>query len=294
MRRETVHFARAINGWRNSMRWHRYRGRACDLPFGQTTGPTIEGITVRCIEPEHPYLASSSCRTPAPNWHNRIHHARGRWIATQGDYVYEHGQTYCGRTLTNPLYFDTPERDCGCDNGPASMCPLCELAFHGEGLAGACETMRREMATGGLVDGPAFIIREGRCGAMSPDTLPMFDDDLQPVTWRREDPVTSRAAGKSVNESARRAEVVTALARIGGRGTARQIHQAMTGTLMDIGSVRSRLSQMADPEGSDHRVRRTTGARVVPRSEGGTGRAEQVWAITPAGAAWLEAKRHAA
>lgn len=151
--RETSHFHRAINGWRHSAYWHGYRGRPAEPPFGKAR--TIEErttrgsrpIQVRCLDVSHPYSASSTCRIQNDRWHNRIHHARVRWIATDptNGQVFELGQTYCGRTLSNPLYFDLPTRDCGCTNGPASMCPLCELAFHPAGLAGACDALRLDL-----------------------------------------------------------------------------------------------------------------------------------------------------
>ena len=144
------HLHRAINQWLRYEGWMRRRGKHTEPPYGEvrTTDqwasrqrPIVQ-VTVRCEDVAGSYLMASTCRRQRPNWHNRVHHARARWIATDPTGgLLELGQTWCGRTLSDPLYADLPQRDCGCD-GPALLCPLCELAFHPSGLAGVCEALR--------------------------------------------------------------------------------------------------------------------------------------------------------
>jgi len=133
----TYRYHIAINGWMRGEGWMRGRGKTDDPPYGKTR-TYDNGVIVRCEDVEHCYVVASSCRRNRPNWHNRIHHARARWIATDRNGVMELGQTYCSRTLVDPLYVDEPSRDCGCENGPALMCPGCEIAFHGTALGFVC------------------------------------------------------------------------------------------------------------------------------------------------------------
>lgn len=137
-----IELHRALNGWHRGAAWINRRGKG-DYPYGKTrTTETFSGpITMRCLDVPASYVHASVCRNyPEPHRHkNRIHHARVRWIATletrTGALVLEHGQTYCGLRLNDPIYTDTPSRPC---KHPASICPRCEIAFHPEGLAGVC------------------------------------------------------------------------------------------------------------------------------------------------------------
>lgn len=128
---EMIELHRAINGIMRHEGWMRRR-RKPTLPIGSEF--QRGRITVRLREPLAPYVVANSCRVERENWHNRIHHARARWVATSDGrkpLVLEFGQTFCSRALVNPLYADDPVRHCDCGNGDASICPQCEIAFHG-------------------------------------------------------------------------------------------------------------------------------------------------------------------
>ena len=96
---------------------------------------------------------------------------------------------------------------------------------------------------------------------------------------RVSDPVTSHVAARSVHVSARKREVLDAMRLLGSVAvTASQIHEKLREyelSRMDIGSVRSRLSQLRE----DGLVR-VSGVRVVapPR---GSGRPERTWVLVP-------------
>lgn len=111
-----------------------------------------------------------------------------------------------------------------------------------------------------------------------------------PRPVRSSDPVTSRAAARSINLKARKAEVLDALWHIGlcnssARATASEVHRTARrrGSKQEPGSVRSRLAQLA----TDGLVYRTGGVSTVPTEHGGTGRPEQVWDFTRAGLEYM-------
>lgn len=110
---------------------------------------------------------------------------------------------------------------------------------------------------------------------MSAATLFDFLEPALPV--RSTDPATSRVAARSVDMGARKAEVLNAMRLIGVSCTASQITEVLReyGSLMDIGSVRSRLNQLR----GDGLVA-PVGVRQVPRPVG-TGRPEQTWRLKP-------------
>lgn len=118
----------------------RFRGNERH-PYGQTFN-CGNSISVRCLLPTHPYVVSSTCRVERDNWHNRIHHAEVRYVATNHGDVLEYGITACGAFLTNPLYSDTAVRLCDCGKGGATICPRCELAVHPEYLHRPCAVER--------------------------------------------------------------------------------------------------------------------------------------------------------
>lgn len=121
---------------------------------------------------------------------------------------------------------------------------------------------------------------------MTAQPMSLFDLERHPLPARSGDPVTARAAAKSVHEAARKAEVLHAMYRIGAPCTASQIHDDMLRheSKMDIGSTRSRLAQLRGEK--PRRARTTGGVRVVPKPMG-TGRPEQLWDLTDAGRGWL-------
>lgn len=114
----------------------------------------------------------------------------------------------------------------------------------------------------------------------------LFETERNPLPVRSSDPVTSRAAAKSVHEAARKAEVLRAMAVIGAHCTASEIHARVLrdGGRMDIGSVRSRLVQLRKEK--PPRTRVTGGVKVIPPPHG-SGRQEQVWDLAEAGREWL-------
>lgn len=110
-----------------------------------------------------------------------------------------------------------------------------------------------------------------------PEQLTLIDMAAPPQhsMTRRADPPTSRAAARSVDLAARKAEVVDAMRLIVTSCTASEIHQKIRqyGSKMDIGSVRSRLNQLRE----DGRVAKV-GCRVVPKPIG-SGRPETTWRL---------------
>lgn len=107
--------------------------------------------------------------------------------------------------------------------------------------------------------------------------MTLFDHVEPALPARTDDPVTSRAAARSVDMGARKREVIDAMRWLGVACTAHEIHTVVKryGSQMDVGSVRSRLNQLKD----DGKVRKTGGVKQVPKPEG-TGRPEQTWALT--------------
>ena len=103
--------------------------------------------------------------------------------------------------------------------------------------------------------------------------MTLFDLPADPLPVRASDPATSRAAARSVDMGARKQEVLNAMRLLAVSCTASEIHSVLReyGSLMDIGSVRSRLSQLRRAG-----LVRVLGVKQVapPR---GTGRAEQTW-----------------
>lgn len=141
-----IELYRAIQSRIRGVRWERRRGgpNRPDYPFGSvSTG--YKDIAVACLEPPASYVMANACRNydNQPGHHNRIHHARVRWVATRErrgrtDRL-ELGQMWCGGiTLVEPIYSVLPERAC---KHPASMCPRCEVNFHPNGLAGVCDSL---------------------------------------------------------------------------------------------------------------------------------------------------------
>ena len=104
----------------------------------------------------------------------------------------------------------------------------------------------------------------------------LFEMAADPLPVRSSDPATSRAAARSVDMGARKQEVVDAMRVLGVACTASEIHRVCReyGSRVDVGSVRSRLSQLR----RDGRVR-VQGVKVVPPPRG-TGRHEQTWVLT--------------
>lgn len=130
---------------------------------------------------------------------------------------------------------------------------------------------------------------------MSAPQPSLFDAQRDPRPVRSTDPVTSAAALATVDEAARKAEVLRAMFYIGlcnssARAVASEIHAVAQrmGSRMDVGSVRSRLAQLANED--PPRVRITTGVRTIAKPEG-SGRPQQVWDLTREGLAWCEADR---
>jgi hypothetical protein len=126
--RKPTDLYRAINIWRSSHSRRRYRPRP--HPFGDTY--TYNGVTARCVEPDHVYMVSRSPRVERVSvdgvpWRNRIHHVDARYIATHGRHIHEVAVAACGATLTAPLFLDLPARPDGVD---AAVCARCELAWH--------------------------------------------------------------------------------------------------------------------------------------------------------------------
>lgn len=107
-------------------------------------------------------------------------------------------------------------------------------------------------------------------------TATLFDWDEAPLPVRTSDPATSRAAARSVDMGARKAEVVNALRLLAVSSTAHEIHEVCRryGSRMDIGSVRSRLSQLESAG-----LVRKVGVKVVPKPAG-SGRHETTWTLT--------------
>jgi Golgi nucleoside diphosphatase len=79
-----------------------------------------------------------------------------------------------------------------------------------------------------------------------------------------------------VDVAARKAEVLSAMSSLGVASTASEIHAWLRdhGSLMDIGSVRSRLNQLRVDDGKV----RPMGSKVTPRPVG-SGRPEQTWQV---------------
>ena len=113
----------------------RTSGGKASHEFGRTWTWEQWDAEVRCLVPDHTFVVASSCRRERSNWHNRIHHAYARYVATRRDRItgrvalMEYGMAACGRHPVNPLYVDEPSRLCDC-GGSASMCPQCELVVH--------------------------------------------------------------------------------------------------------------------------------------------------------------------
>ena len=107
-------------------------------------------------------------------------------------------------------------------------------------------------------------------------TATLFDWDEAPLPVRRSDPATSRAAARSVDMGARKQEVISAMRLLSRSATAAEIHAVVRedGSLMDIGSTRSRLSQL-EAAGLVRKV----GVKVVPKPVG-SGRQEATWVLT--------------
>lgn len=122
----------AINGWKPSRFRNNqaYALREIAHPIGQATVDQ-RGVKVRCLEPDHPFVVSSTCRIERDNYHNRIHHPRARYLAEYKGEVPEICILECGGRLHNPLFADEPVRHCECGKGDALMCPRCALARHG-------------------------------------------------------------------------------------------------------------------------------------------------------------------
>jgi predicted ArsR family transcriptional regulator len=104
----------------------------------------------------------------------------------------------------------------------------------------------------------------------------LFDAPPTAGLSRGDDPATSRAAARSVDLAARKAEVLAAMRYIGVSCTADEItdHLRRMGVRMDAGAVRSRLNQLRKDDGAVRKV----GVRVVPKPVG-TGRPSTTWVL---------------
>ena len=111
-------------------------------------------------------------------------------------------------------------------------------------------------------------------------TLPWDAPAEAPLPVRSTDPETSRAGALDLmgRVKQRKREVIAALEVLGVPSPASAIRREMTrqGNIREIGTVRSRLSQLEH----DGIARRTGGVSCTPVDEGGTGRPEQLWALT--------------
>lgn len=105
----------------------------------------------------------------------------------------------------------------------------------------------------------------------------LFDAPPTAGLSRRDDPATSRAAARSVDLAARKAEVIAAMRYIGTSCTADEITDQLRrmGVRMDAGAVRSRLNQLRRDDG---RVAKA-GVRVTPKPVG-SGRWQTTWILT--------------
>lgn len=110
---------------------------------------------------------------------------------------------------------------------------------------------------------------------MTPQQVSLFDAPSR-LPVRSDDPITSLVAAKSVDLAARKAEVLDAMRLLSTACTAHEIHDVLRsyGSRMDIGSVRSRLNQLAKDDGLVAKV----GVKVVAKPQG-TGRPETTWGL---------------
>lgn len=110
-------------------------------------------------------------------------------------------------------------------------------------------------------------------------TPSLFDWNEPPLPVRASDPATSRAAALDLaaRVKARKREVLSALEVLGAPSTASAIKVEMVrqGVIREMGTIRSRLSQLR----ADGLVR-NCGVRMTPVSEGGSGREEMLWILS--------------
>lgn len=106
-------------------------------------------VTVRCLEPDHVWVASNTCRVERPDYRNRVHHPVVRYVATArprrgNEELLELAVLSCGATLSNPWWMDDPVKMCKGDR-LALLCVACEMAYHPRALRGLmpCELLRR-------------------------------------------------------------------------------------------------------------------------------------------------------